>query len=398
MKKVLFAVIFLVSFSSFGQQGYRYSIVPGFDNTYTLAHKEIKAIPYASTKTVAPTMEETVYDFAQLTGAITVSVTVTPCYTGDRMTCLFKADGSDRVVTFSTGFSAVGTMTVVAASKAIINFVFNGVSWIESTRQNLVSGSVTSLLAGNGSVGSPSIAFTSSTGLGLYRIGSNNAGFSANGAKVLDIATTGLGVTGTTSSSGQFLGSASGSAAAPSYAITGVADMGMYSSSGTELGFSASGTFVARMSTALGLEATAINATAIGGTTPAAGDFTNLSSTGALVQKHTSTAYTATGAITAAELAGGLITITSGTDTLTLPTATLLATELGAGAGSIFDFTLQNSASGGTALLAVNTGIVVASAVTGGDDLSLANSATAGIATFRITFISATVATISRIN
>src|ERR1035437_6500489 len=112
MKKILVALVCLFSFSAIAQQGYRYDIVPGNDNTYSLAHKEIKSIAYASTKTVAPTMEETVYDFAQLTGAITVSATITPCYTGDKMTCLFHADGSDRVVTFNTHFSSAGTLTV----------------------------------------------------------------------------------------------------------------------------------------------------------------------------------------------------------------------------------------------------------------------------------------------
>ena len=48
----------------------------------------------------------------------------------------------------------------------------------------------------NGSAGNPSFAFNSDQNTGLYRIGAGNIGVTANGSKVLDIATTGLTVTG----------------------------------------------------------------------------------------------------------------------------------------------------------------------------------------------------------
>jgi len=54
----------------------------------------------------------------------------------------------------------------------------------------------------NGTAANPSFAFLSNQNTGLYRIGLDNIGVAANGAKVLDIATTGLGVTGTLSVSG----------------------------------------------------------------------------------------------------------------------------------------------------------------------------------------------------
>lgn len=47
-----------------------------------------------------------------------------------------------------------------------------------------------------GSVSAPSLAFTGDTDTGLYRIGANNIGVAASGAKVLDIGTSGLGITG----------------------------------------------------------------------------------------------------------------------------------------------------------------------------------------------------------
>jgi hypothetical protein len=318
MKKILFPLLF-ICFSISAQQGYRYDIVPGSDNTYSLAHKEIKKITYASSKTLAPTTEETTYDFTQLTGAMTVLVTVTPCYTADIMTCLFHADGSDRVVTFSTGFSAAGTLTVPASTYTAVKFTFNGAAWFETSRQNLVGGSVTTLLAGNGTVGTPAISFTSDTDCGLYRIGANETGVAENGAKVLDISTSGLAVTG------------------------------------------------------------------------------NITATGLVTKIRTATTYTASATVTAAQLAGGVLTVSSGTVTLTMPTGTDAGTQLGAGAGSTFDFIVLNIASGGTATVAVNTNIV-ASGFPSSNTLTLANSATIGVATFRLTFISASVATLTRIN
>jgi hypothetical protein len=259
---------------------------------------------------------ETTVKFGTLTGALTLTATITNCHATDKLSLIFVADGTNRVVTFSTGFASGGNITVNSGTTMTVNFVFNGTTgWVQQTANDLVTG-----LAGDGTVGAPSIGFTSDTDNGLYRIGANNYGAAAAGAKVLDISATGLGVTG------------------------------------------------------------------------------RLTTTTGTVRKNTSTAFTGNATVTAAQLSGGLLTITSGTDTLTLPTATLLASELGAAAGTIFEFSVLNVASGGTCLLVVGSGITAVSAITGGTVLSLANSATQGAATFRITFISTTVATISRIN
>jgi microcystin-dependent protein len=58
------------------------------------------------------------------------------------------------------------------------------------------------LKAASGSVGAPGVTFASDTDCGLYRIGGNNIGVAVNGAKVLDVATTGLAVTGTLAATG----------------------------------------------------------------------------------------------------------------------------------------------------------------------------------------------------
>lgn len=53
-----------------------------------------------------------------------------------------------------------------------------------------------------GSASAPSYSFASDSNTGIYRIGADNIGVTANGAKVLDISTTGLAITGTLSATG----------------------------------------------------------------------------------------------------------------------------------------------------------------------------------------------------
>ncbi len=81
------------------------------------------------------------------------------------------------------------------------------------------SGAFTTLSAtGNvtvadGTVSVPAIAFTSDTDSGVYRIGANNIGVGVNGAKVLDIGTTGLGVTGNITNANQVITASNASTA-----------------------------------------------------------------------------------------------------------------------------------------------------------------------------------------
>lgn len=139
------ALSVLASVDASAQKGYRYSVIPGSNNKYAIPYKEIKAVAYASTINVIPTQEETTYNIGQLTGSLTMTSSVSVCYTGDRMTCLFSADGSDRVVTFSTGFSSNGTLTILANTSTEVGFLFNGTAWDEITRQTAPTLSVTTL-------------------------------------------------------------------------------------------------------------------------------------------------------------------------------------------------------------------------------------------------------------
>lgn len=79
----------------------------------------------------------------------------------------------------------------------------------------------------SGSVGLPSITFSADTDSGLYRIGANNIGVSVGGTKILDIASTGLGVVGAVSPS-TTVTNAVGTVSLPSYTFTGDLNSGMY--------------------------------------------------------------------------------------------------------------------------------------------------------------------------
>lgn len=253
MKKYILILGVLLSLFA-DAQTYRYRRVPEDGGPYLVPNKAIFAITYSTTIALAPKHEQIKYDFAQLTGAMSISIVSTSSKKTDIIQMFFSSDGTNRIVTFGTGFTSNGTLTVLASSSASISFEYNGTKWIEIARQNL--NSQTSPL-------------------------------------------------------------------------------------------------------------------------------------------RTNTTYTASGTVAASELAGGLLTVTTGTVTLTLPTATQVATQIGAVAGTTFDFVVVNTGSIGPATVAVGAGIV-ASGFPGTNTLTVPLSTTIGIAVFRLTFISGTAATLTR--
>ncbi len=117
---------------------------------------------------------------------------------------------------------------------------------------------------------------------------------------------------------------------------------------------------------------------------------------GVTILKPTAAAINSTGAATAAQIAGGLITSTSAAATaITTPTATAIAAVIGAARGTSFELVIDNSVGADTVTLTLDGSIVVETAViTGGDTLTIA-SGKVGI--FKIYFISGVAAIISRI-
>jgi len=114
-----------------------------------------------------------------------------------------------------------------------------------------------------------------------------------------------------------------------------------------------------------------------------------------IITKCTPVAINSSATATAAQLGGGWITSTSAAaTTITLPTATLIATQIGGAQGTRFPFTIDNTAGANIVTVAVSTGITAVSQVTGGTTLTVPIGKQA---TFFLTFSSATVAELGRI-
>lgn len=230
--------------------------------------------------------------------------------------------------------------------------------------QTLIDTVSSTVAANDGTVSAPSISFASDTNTGIYRIGTDNIGVAANGAKVLDIATTGLGITGIAS-------------------VSGTTD----STSKT--------TGAAIVSGGLGV------AKAFW-----AGNFANVQ--GLIKRPVTTTTVAAGSLITGAMIATGYIEITGTTNSSALDSAANITTAIGTSPiGTTFDFTLNTI--GATPMTATNVLTITAGAgtqfmkqISAGDSASafLATvTATAGVhlAHFRVTYDTATTITIQRI-
>lgn len=117
-------------------------------------------------------------------------------------------------MSISNSFSSGST---IASSAVNANFTDVASEITGSLARNGESAMTGQFKAASGTVLLPGVAFSSDTDCGLYRIGADNVGLALAGAKVLDVATTGLAVTGTLSSTGAMT---SGGALAVTGAIT----------------------------------------------------------------------------------------------------------------------------------------------------------------------------------
>lgn len=88
----------------------------------------------AATDSISPNASFTYYKFVTIAGAKTITANIKRSRKWDHVELVFTADGTNRVVTFSTGFVPNGTVTVAASKKAVIGFVFDGVAWLEEFR------------------------------------------------------------------------------------------------------------------------------------------------------------------------------------------------------------------------------------------------------------------------
>lgn len=104
------------------------------DNTLRTATQDALAVAYAATIAIVPDKCDNLFQIAQLTGAATINATVTGLYIGDKVRFLFSADGTNRVVTFGTGFASAGTLTITASKKGSAEFMFDGAALVEVSR------------------------------------------------------------------------------------------------------------------------------------------------------------------------------------------------------------------------------------------------------------------------
>lgn len=118
----------------------RFSGAVNVDNTGNRLTHDYQAPAYAATINVAVAKAKTLVKVGQLTGALTVNIGVatqadaTPPFVGDEVTFLFTVDGTNRTVTFGTGFSPSATLALTASKKGSASFRYDGATFVETGR------------------------------------------------------------------------------------------------------------------------------------------------------------------------------------------------------------------------------------------------------------------------
>jgi hypothetical protein len=73
--------------------------------------------------------------YAQLTGAMTINATLTALEQFAEVVFHFGTDGTQRIVTFGTGFKSSGTVTIPASKGAVVRAVYNGTDLVVTSRE-----------------------------------------------------------------------------------------------------------------------------------------------------------------------------------------------------------------------------------------------------------------------
>lgn len=78
-----------------------------------------------------------VCNYAQLTGAMTINAatTVTNLTQWDEVVFIFEADGTQRIVTFGTGFLSSGTVTIPISKGATVTCLYDGTNLRVKSRE-----------------------------------------------------------------------------------------------------------------------------------------------------------------------------------------------------------------------------------------------------------------------
>lgn len=128
-----------------------------------------------------------------------------------------------------------------SASPSVLK-IYDGTSWLSIATID-TAGHLLRLTISDGTVALPAYAFSGDLDSGVYRIGANNIGIGVAGAKVLDVSTTGLGVVGT-------ILNGDGAVGAPAFSYTADTNSGWYRIGADNLGAAVNGAKVLDVSTA----------------------------------------------------------------------------------------------------------------------------------------------------
>ena len=110
------------------------------DNTDQIIQNDFQDLAYAASIAIVTKLAiaKTKVRVAQCTGALSLTIGVGSATTdpqvGDEIEFWFSSDATGRVITFSTGFAAAGTLTMIASKSAVACFYFNGTVWVEKYR------------------------------------------------------------------------------------------------------------------------------------------------------------------------------------------------------------------------------------------------------------------------
>jgi hypothetical protein len=108
---------------------------PQQDNTGRIITMDYQAPAYAATISPAITAMGTIVGPVALTGACTFNPSKANSFIGDTLTAIFtNGTGGALVVTAGANCSVNGTLSVAAAKKGTISFIFDGATWVETGR------------------------------------------------------------------------------------------------------------------------------------------------------------------------------------------------------------------------------------------------------------------------
>lgn len=146
MKNLRFLLLTILTALAFGASAQsttpRFGTTPGQDNTGRVLNYRFYSptdAAGADTVNLALRAYQTVISYTAVDSLAFDAKTITNCYVGDRLTFIVtNSSGSGHQVKFigsNWALSSDGDIALTSGTKATIEFVFDGESWLESGRQ-----------------------------------------------------------------------------------------------------------------------------------------------------------------------------------------------------------------------------------------------------------------------